>query len=347
MRIAIVSTPYLPIPPKKYGGTERVIYYLVKGLKELGHEPILLAPADSEVDCEIIPICETSMYFPQKRELVAEFEAKLKEIEHYTKSLIGNLKNSVDIFHSHGFDMRDYSYLPNVTTLHGPINLENLEYYLQRKELNYVSISRNQQESFPELNYVGVVYNGEDPHEFPIVEEPENYLAFLGRFDSDKNPHLAIELAISLGIPIRLGGKIDFKGDLYFEDMIQPFLSHPLVEYVGELGMEEKIELLSKAKVNLHPTGFREPFGLTILEAAYSGTPTIAISRGSMPELIEEGRTGMLIEDFVQAYHIMDEVYAMDRGYISSRSRQLFNYKQMAKQYVQVYEKVINQVKNP
>ena len=171
--------------------------------------------------------------------------------------------------------------MPNLTTLHGAIEFDQLSYYRERSQLDYVSISRNQQQACPDLQYVGVVYNGEDPRPFPVVTEPEDYLCFLGRFDREKNPHLAIQLAISLGIPIKLGGKIDFQGADYFEQQVKPYLGHPLVEYLGELGLEEKAHLLAHARRNLHPTAFREPFGLTVLEAAFCGTPTLATARGS------------------------------------------------------------------
>ena len=237
--------------------------------------------------------------------------------------------------------------MPNLTTLHGAIDFNQLSYYRERKNLYYVSISRNQQEACPDLQYVGVVYNGEDPEPFPVVAEPDDYVCFLGRFDREKNPHLAIQLAISLGIPIKLGGKIDFQGERYFEQQVKPYLDHPLVEYLGELDLEEKIDLLAHARCNLHPTGFREPFGLTVLEAAFCGTPTLAIARGSMPELIEVGRTGLLIEDFVEGDHQIEECFEMDRAYIAQRARHLFNYQTMTRQYLRAYERVLDIFDDP
>ncbi len=340
MKIAIVSSPYLPVPPKKYGGTERIVEFLTHGLLELGHEPILLAPGDSEIDCEIIPICEKALYFPKNKEekviMQPIFDAAIEK----TRQELGKLTERVDIIHSHGFDLEEFQNFPNLTTLHNRIDLPEISYFLERKGLYYASISKNQQETFPDLQYVGAVYNGLDPEPFTFVEEPEDYLCFLGRFDRDKLPHLAMQMAITLGKKIKLAGKIDYVGNEYFERECKPLFDHPLVEYLGELGMEEKVELISKAKCNLHPTGFREPFGLSVLEAAYCGTPTMAIDRGSMPELIEHERTGILVEDFAEGYHLINKCYEMDRGYISQRAKRLFNYKIMAKQYVMAYEKV-------
>lgn len=262
-------------------------------------------------------------------------------MQRHTKLILRKLAEEVDIIHSHGFDLKDFQDYPNLTTLHGPFVFSKLRYFEQRRGLFYVTVSENQQEGFPDLQYAGVCYNGLDPAEFPFVKHPEDYLCFIGRFDHEKQPHLAIELALRLGMKIKLAGKLDYLGRLYFEEKVKPYLKNPLVEYWGEIAMKEKIKLISNARVNLHPTGFREPFGLTVLEAAYCGTPTLAIAHGSMPELIEEGRTGLLVEDFVEGYHHIDELFNMDRHYISERARNLFNYKIMARQYELAYEKVI------
>lgn len=341
MRVAVVSSPYIPVPPVKYGGTEQVVYHLIKGLKELGHHPILFGPGDSKVDCEIIPICDKATYFgvtDEERDAVA---AKVEAIKLNTKELLRKNIDKFDIIHSHAFDLIDFQDVPNLTTIHGVIDFKHLEFFERRKHLYFVSISQNQQDSFPSLQYAGVAYNGLDPQPFPFVSEPEDYVCFLGRMDHEKNPHLAIQLALKMGIKIKIGGKIDYIGRDYFEKEIRPYLDHPLVEFLGELDFVSKIDLISKAKCNLHPTGFREPFGLSVLESAYCGTPSVAIARGAMPELIENGRTGILVEDYVEAYHHMDEVFKMDRNYISQRARSLFNYQSMTKQYLVAYQKVI------
>ena len=341
MRIAIVAGPNIPVPPKQYGGTEQVIYYLIKGLIEEGHEPILLGPADSKVDCEIIPLIDKSLSYPlHKSDLRAHESLERKAMQNTLKKL-KEILPTIDIIHSHGFDLLPFQKFPNLTTIHNMIEFEHVNYLEKRKNLFYASISNNQQISLPDIKYVGTVYNGEDPSEFPIVEYPDNYVCFLGRFDTDKNPHLAIQLAISLGIKIKIAGKIDFKGESYFETEIKKYLNHPLVEYLGELGFEDKIKLLSRARCNLHPTNFREPFGLTVLEAAYCGTPTLATARGSMSELIEQERTGHLVEDFIEGRRFLKACFDMDRSYIANRSRQLFNYKMMTKDYLKAYAWVI------
>lgn len=341
MKVAIVAAPYYPIPPKQYGGVELVIYYLIEGLKEAGHEPILLAPGDSKIDCELVPIVDKGIGFPKLKKDLRQHNLLVKKAERTTKRKLREILPDVDIIHSHGFDMSDFKDFPHLITMHNKVEFEDLSYLMKRKNLNYVSISKNQQAVCPDLNYIDVVYNGENPDEFPIVTKPDDYVCFLGRFDRDKSPHLAIQLALNLGIKIKLAGKIDHEGEGYFENEVKKYFDHPLVEYLGELGFDSKIDLISNAKCNLHPTNFREPFGLTVLEAAYCGTPTLAVARGSMPELIEPGRTGLLVEDFIEGRHHIQECFSMDREYIASRARQLFNYKNMTQQYIGAYEKVV------
>jgi glycosyltransferase involved in cell wall biosynthesis len=347
MNIAIVSSPYISIPPQKYGGTERVIHFLIKGLIELGHTPILFGPGDSTVDCKIIPICEKAIQFGKDNREQAEVEKLVKQIQANTHDLLLNHIHDIDVIHSHGYDLLNFKHLPNVTTLHGQISLSEMEYYEARKELLFCSISKNQQDTFPDLKYLGVVYNGLDPADFDFVEKPDDYVCFLGRFDREKSPHLAIQLALSLGLKIKMGGKVDFQGKDYFDEEIKPYLDNPNVEFLVELDLQEKKQLLGRAKLNLHPTNFREPFGLTVLEAAYCGTPTLAISRGSMPEIIEHERTGFLVEDFNEGYHHVEQCFHMDRKYISERAKMLYNYEKMAKGYVEAYSISINIFQNP
>lgn len=341
MRVAIVANPYVPVPPPKYGGSELVIYYLIKGLQEQGHEPILLAPGDSKVDCKLIPIVQRHTFFPRRPRDLPLFKRRIRQIDKRTAKKLRAILPDIDVIHSHEFDLKDFADFPNVTTMHGPVTFNNMNSFMERKKLNFVSISENQQRAFPDLNYIGVVYNGEDPDAFPFIKRPDNYVCFLGRFDREKEPHMAIELAIHFGIKIKIAGKTDFLGHRYFRESIKPYLDHPLVEYLGELDFKEKVKLLSHAKCNFHPTGFREPFGLTVLEAAYCGTPTLAIARGSMPELIEQGKTGMLVEDFIEGFHALKNCFEMDREYISKSSRKKFNYQTMTKGYIRTYRKAI------
>jgi glycosyltransferase involved in cell wall biosynthesis len=350
LNIAHLVGPYVSVPPVKYGGTEQVISSLIKGLKEIGHHSILFASGDSSsVDCELVPISGQSINFaknvegiPQHNILVEDsktaFHQKLKE---YIKT------KKIDIIHLHDPTFVDPLLInvgiPIVLTQHSIALPSEMDYFQARKDFNYVAISHNLQSATPFLNYVGMVYHGLETDQFPFVEIPDEYVCFIGRFDNEKNPHLAISLAQTLGIKIKLAGKIDHKGQKYFEEMIQPHLEDPLVEYLGELNFEDKVKLMSKSKCNIHPIAFREPFGLTVLESAYCGTPTLAFNRGSMPELIEQGRTGMVVEDVMEACSVIDECFAMRREYISERAKSLFKYQNMAKDYEAIYNKIISE----
>ena len=344
MKIAVVAAPFYPVPPVKYGGTERVVYYLIKGLKELGHEPILLGPGDSKVDCQIIPIVYKAINFPLGDDSVVKaFRAQARKAELKTSRLLKQLAPSVDIIHSHGFDMKSFKKYPNITTLHTRLTFDDINYYKKRTDLSFIAISKNQRDAMPYLSDVDVVYNGEDPSEFEFVNKPDNYLCFLGRFDRDKNPHLAIELAINLGMKIKVAGKVDFEGGEYFESEIKKYINHPQVEYLGEIGFEQKVKLLSRAKCNLHPISFREPFGLTVIEAAYCGTPTLAIRRGSMKELIQQDKTGLVVEDFIEGRNRIEECFKMNRRNIARITDRKFNYLNMAIGYVKAYRRIIKQ----
>lgn len=352
MKIAIVADPFVPVPPPKYGGAEKVIHYLIRGLMEAGHEPILLAPGNSKVECRLVPTVDKPISIPKNKKNLPYYHLRHKRITRRTERLLRNLLDEIDVIHSHGFDLKDFSDFPNITTLHNPIviksialNEQDIDFLESRKHLNYVSISKNQRDAHPFLKYIKVVYNGEDPSEFPLIKKPRNYVCFVGRFDRHKNPHLAIQLAIKYGIKIKLGGKVGYLGSEYFKNEVKPLLSHPLVEYLGELDRKQIVDVLSKAKLNLHPTGFREPFGLTVVEAAYCGTPTLAIRRGSMPELIEDGKTGKLVEDFVEGFHYMEECFGLNREYIAKRARKTFNYKNMTKGYLHAYHRAIKENK--
>lgn len=342
MRIAIVAEPFVPIPPKKYGGIERVIDKQIKGLQELGHEVLLLAPGDSKVDCELIPICQKHISIGKSDKAQKEIVLLNEQIRKNTYKIMDRIMDRVDVVHSHGIDLSPiHDKIPSVTTLHGMFVLKQMDYFKARRDLNWIAISQNQKAPFPDLNYLGVVYNGLDPDDFEFNDKPEEYLSFIGRFDREKNPSEAIKLALALDMKIKIAGKVDFQGSHYFKKEIKPYLTDPRVEWLGEIGMDKKIELLRNAKCNIHPIAFREPFGLTVLEAAYCGTPTLAINRGSMSEIIENGRTGMLVEDIQEGYFKIKECFNMDREYISNRARMLFNYKKMSREYLKMYRKAI------
>lgn len=348
MNIAIVASPYLPIPPKKYGGTERYLYYLIKGLTELGHHVILFGTGDSQVDCEIVPIVEKAIPWvkdpkeDKKLEDTVRAEARKKLYKLLNKNL-----GRIDIIHSHGVNIDAFADRPHLFTLHGSMQFSNSPvntFHQYNPNLFYNTISNNQSLTTKHLNVVGTIYHGYDPEEFPLVTKPKNYLSYLGRYSNEKNPDQAMHLAIETKQKLQIAAKLDFSGVEYFNKECKPLIDkYP--EYIHDIGEQDdkgKIKMISHAKANLHPAaGFREPFGLTIMEAAYCGTPTLAVRKGSLPELIEDGKTGVLVEDFVEGMYRVHECYSMNREYIANRARRLFNYKTMSYLYSLAYENII------
>lgn len=345
MRIAIPTGSGAVFPAPACHSIARVTEFLVRGLKELGHEPCILAPATSRIDCEVIPICDSPVLLEED----PEFRIA-RDVQHAMLRKLQTMLPGLDIVHAHGIEIASKLFttgmlqeidFPNVTTCHTCIELVDLDYFLNLRN-PLVSVSDNQRRACPTLNFVATVHNGLDPSDFPVTTAPGDYLCFLGRLVPGKQPHVAMELAIRLGIELRIAGPPDyvFARD-YFESQCKPYFRHPLIKYLGELGFSDKVSLLANARCNLHPTGCREAFGLTIVEAGYCGTPTLAIRRGSLPELIEDGRTGVLVEDFAEGYHRIHECFQLDRGHISASTRSRFNYRRMALAYERVYHEVI------
>jgi len=346
LRIAILGQPSLIIPSPPSHSVARIIELQIKGLQEQGHEVILLAPSDCRVDCEVIPTCDKSISFHEDANLI-----QTQQIQSHALSKLEEILEHVNIVHFHSFDIPNFYHttgilnslnFPNITTSHSCIEISNLGYFNQCTN-KIVSLSYNQRKACPNLNFVGNVYNGLDPTPFQVVETPSNYLCFLGRISSVKQPHLAIQLAIQLGLNLKIAGAVDSLFDKeYFEYYCKPLLKHPLVEYLGELGMRDKIQLLSHAICNLHPTGFRDSCPLVPIEAAYCGTPTLAICRGALPELLEHGKTGILVEDFAEGFYEIHKCFQMDRLYIAQQARKRFNYQKMVKEYLSIYRRVIS-----
>lgn len=345
MKIGIISSPRVCVPPIGYGGAERVVYFLIKGLQELGHEVTLFGPRDSKVDCEVISVADTISYAMTNEE-ESRYNLQTSQILQEISSKVQENIGRLDIINSHEeqFDLLPFKDFPHLQTLHNPFSngFNTDKYYQAKDEIFYNSISHNQRRAFPILNYVATIYNGLDPDEFPINTDPKDYFAFIGRFSPVKSPNLAIWWAIKNNVPIKLAGNYNFQDNDYFHNEVEELLTRNNVEFIGEADMKMKIDLLSNALANLHFIKFREPFGLTVLEAGYMGTPTLAIKRGSMVELIEDGRTGVLVEDFDEAIFKLQEIKAIDRGVVATSFRRKFNYKIMASQYELVYKNVID-----
>jgi glycosyltransferase involved in cell wall biosynthesis len=340
--------PGASFPAPQHHSVDRVIEALIQGLVDLGERVLVLAPAASRTKGELIPVGSAPILLrddPTCKHLQEAQASALREVE--------RLGSEIDLVHAHGLDITGVLYsthlltslaIPNVTTLHSAIDTRDYGYFANCKN-NIVACSASQWRACPPLNVVSVVHHGLESALYPLVEEPEHYLCFVGRIDPVKQPHLAIELAIQCGMRIKIaGGTATEESMHYFASRIEPLIHHPLVEYLGEIGFSEKVRVIGRACCNLHPTGFREPFGLSVIEAGFCGTPTLAISRGSLPEIVVNGETGILVEDFVEGCHRLSECLKLDRRRVSEHTKKRFDLVRMAYDYVDVYKMVLQRI---
>jgi glycosyltransferase involved in cell wall biosynthesis len=339
LRIAQVSPLYESVPPKLYGGTERVVSFLTEELVAQGHQVTLFASGDSITQARLVSACDKALRLnaecvDQVANHIAMLQMVLNEIENF------------DVIHYH-IDYLHYPVsrlypFPHITTLHGRLNISDLQpLYSLFDDMPVVSISHAQRKPLAGINWVGNVYHGLPATLFKPNFEEGKYLAFLGRVSPEKGIDRAIEIAIRSGIPLKIAAKID-KGDMvYFEQYIKKMLDHPLIEFLGEINENEKQEFLSNAIALLFPIDWPEPFGLVMIEALACGTPVIAYSNGSVPEIIEHGRSGFVVENQEQALKAVQNISLLERCECRIFFEERFTSDRMAKDYVNVYQHMI------
>ena len=339
MRIAQVAPLYERVPPRLYGGTERVVYGVTEELVRRGHEVVLFATGDSETSAELVPCSRQGLRFdPNVRDHVAYTIRELGRVSQRAKEF--------DLIHNH-IDYFAFPYsrmMPTsmVTTLHGRLDLPELrEVFADFPEARLVSISRAQRAFLPDANWQATVYNGVDLRHFTLRDRPGDYLAFLGRIAPEKRPDRAIEIARSVGIPLRIAAKVDPADHEYFTHAIRPLLDNPLVEYLGEIDDAQKDEFLGNAYAYLFPVDWPEPFGITMIEAMACGTPVIAMSHGSIPEVVVHGRTGFVCASLLEMIQAVAEIPRIDRRGCRARVAEHFTVERMADEYEAVYRRVL------
>jgi len=340
MRIAQVAPLYESVPPKYYGGTERVVSYLTEELVRQGHDVTLFASGDSETKAHLVAACRRSLRMDKHC---------VDRLAHHMLMLENVVQRAAefDIVHFH----TDYLHFPlsrreqitHVTTLHGRLDLPDLvPLYQEFREMPVISISNGQREPLPWANWQATVYHGLPADMYQFRDKTGTYLAFLGRVSPEKRVDRAIEIAKQVGIPLKIAAKVDRVDKDYFETVVEPLLRHPCVESVGEIGEGEKEEFLSNAYALLFPIDWPEPFGLVIIEAMACGTPVIAYRGGAVPEVMEEGHTGFIVQGLEDAVDAVRRVPELSR----KRCREVFDHRftaaRMAHGYVQVYERRIN-----
>jgi glycosyltransferase involved in cell wall biosynthesis len=340
MRIAEVAPLYESVPPKLYGGTERVVSYLTEELVELGHEVTLFASGDSETAARLIPACPNSLRLDK---------GCIDQLAHHYVMLEDVMERAAefDIMHFHV----DYLHFPisrilgfrHVTTLHGRLDLPDLvPLYRKYRDMPVISISRGQRKPLGWANWVGNVYHGLPASRLSPGDGGGKYLAFLGRICPEKRPDRAIQIALQVGMPLKIAAKVDRADRDYYECKIKPLLANPNIEYIGEIAEHQKADFLGNAYAYLFPIDWPEPFGLTMIEAMACGTPTIAFNCGSVPEVITQGITGLIVNNMEEAVDAVEEVSALNRAACRREFEAQFTASRMARDYVKLYEAILN-----
>jgi len=339
MRIAQVAPLFESVPPKLYGGTERVVSYLTEALVDLGHEVSLFATADSATRAHLVA--------SWPRGLRLDGRSHAHDVAHQQQLAdVARLRDQFDVIHFHT-DFRQAELirryrLPALTTLHGRLDLpEVVEAVRDYPELALVSISDAQRAPLHGANWLATVHHGLPCSLFRGQARHGQYLAFLGRISPEKRCDRAIEIAKRLKLPLRIGAKVDPMDQAYYAERIAPLMAHPLVKFVGEIAEREKNEFLGNAIALLFPIDWPEPFGLVMIEAMACGTPVVAFGHGSVPEVLEDGVTGFIVDNIDDAVAATARCTQLDRRRIRARFEQRFSAERMAQDYRHVYERVI------
>jgi glycosyltransferase involved in cell wall biosynthesis len=341
MKIAQVAPLYEAVPPKLYGGTERVVAHLCDALVELGHEVTLFATSEARTRARLVPVRDQAIRLdddPLKSDLAAHL-AMLYEVRRRSRQF-DVLHFHVDMLHFAMFEQQAHK---SVTTLHGRLDLKDLFHvYARWPHFGLVSISDSQRRPLPRASWLCTVGHGVPAKQYPFTARPVgNYLAFLGRISPEKRPDLAIRLALRAGIPLKIAAKVDAVDAAYFASTIKPLLSHPLIEFVGEIGDQHKAQFLGNARALLFPIDWPEPFGLVMIEAMACGTPTIGWNCGSVPEILEPGVSGFIVDSEEQALAGIARAMELDRHGVRAAFERRFTSTVMANSYLDVYARLL------
>ncbi len=342
MKIAQIAPLVESVPPRLYGGTERVVSYLTEELVAQGHQVTLFASGDSITNADLISCCRMSL----------RLDTKVQDAIPYYMIMLDRImqrSSEFDIMHFH----IDHLQFPlfrrcagrTVTTLHGRQDLPHtLSFYTAFDDMPLVSISHSQRRPIPNANFVATV-----PHGLPIDLHRPNlrndgaYLAFLGRISPEKDPVTAIKIARALNLPLKIAAKVDVVDQAYFEQKVKPLLDQPGIEYIGELSEADKGDFLRGASALIFSICWPEPFGLVMIEAMACGTPVLAFDHGSVREVIDDGVTGYIVKSIDEAVAALPKVIQLDRGKVRERFEQRFSAHRMAKDYLRLYQTLVRQ----
>jgi glycosyltransferase involved in cell wall biosynthesis len=341
MRIAQVAPLYESVPPKLYGGTERIVSYLTEELVRQEQDVTLFASGDSVTKARLVPVTEQALRL--------EGERILDPIAHHVRLIELALRDAdqFEILHFHldhlHFPLVRRTPTPCLTTLHGRLDIPDLAPLFQEfSEMSVVSISNSQRTPLSWLNWRGTVYHGLPEDLYDFSESPEDYLAFLGRICPEKGVDKAIEIAEKTRRKLKIAAKVDPADQEYFSKEIKPLLDQGFIEFVGEIGEGEKGEFLGKAAALLFPIDWPEPFGLVMIESLACGTPVIAFHNGSVPEIVENGLTGFVVSDVNEAASAVERLSTLSRRTCRKTFEQRFSVKRMAGDYLDIYRQLVS-----
>ncbi|WP_066384529.1 MULTISPECIES: glycosyltransferase family 4 protein [unclassified Anabaena] len=338
MKIAQVAPLWERVPPPTYGGIELVVSHLTDELVRRGHEVTLFASGDSQTLARLAAVYPRALRLEQTVQEYAVYE--MLEL-----SQVYQQATEFDIIHSHvgisALPLASLVSTPTVHTLHSSFTKDNRKVYSHHQQQPYISISNAQRQI--NLNYIRTVYNGIEPADYPFIAEPKAppYLAFLGRFSPEKGPQYAIAIAKQSGWRLKMAGKVDV-GDLkFFEQEIAPHIDGQQIEYLGEINHTQKAELLGNAAITLFPINWQEPFGLVMIESMATGTPVIAMNRGSVPEVIEQGRTGFICQSYEEMQAMIPAALELNRQSCREYVETKFSVTKMVNEYEAVYAEIL------
>jgi glycosyltransferase involved in cell wall biosynthesis len=337
MKIAQIAPLFERVPPKLYGGTERIVSYLTEELVRQGHDVTLFASGDSITSAELVSCSNLALRLaPHVRDTIPYQIMQLEEVRRRSREF--------DVLHFH-IDMLHFPLVRDfadrtVTTLHGRLDLPDLQpFYRAFPDMPLVSISDNQRLPMPPVNWVGTVYHGLD-HGLPFIAQPAgDYLAFLGRISREKRPDRAIEIARRAGLKLRMAAKVDEADRGYWTEQIEPLIRNsPHVEFIGEINEQQKAEFLGNARALLFPIDWPEPFGLVMIEAMSCGTPVIAFRCGSVPEIIDHGVSGWIVDSMDEAVDAVGRLADLNRATVRQAFDKRFTAERMAADYIEIYQ---------
>jgi glycosyltransferase involved in cell wall biosynthesis len=340
VKIAQVAPLYESVPPHAYGGTERVVSYLTEALVEMGHDVTLFASGDSVTSASLVSVVPRGLRLDPRKPDPLVWHTIMMD-------MVLKAAPSFDVIHFHTDVLQlalvGHCETPCVSTAHGRLDLPDLKPLFRRFPRHpMVSISASQRKPLPWLNWRATVHHGLPMGLYSVQPQPADYFAFVGRISPEKRADRAIEIAKACGTPLRIAAKVDPADQAYFESTIKPLLDDPLVSYVGEIGDEAKNDFIGKARALLMPIDWPEPFGLVMIEAMVCGTPVIAYSHGSVPEILDHGVTGFIVENQEQAIAAARNIARIDRRRCRQVFEQRFAARVMARRYLEVYRQLVD-----